>query len=184
MQALIEDDGKRIDFFKACLLKLGLEVNQESSTVPSLSRLHLSSVSSANTSKLMDCLKEIISAEDGNEYIKGENDTFMLERPSTWSLAGMANALPQGTREDANEVENGGNRFLDYDKIVKQVVIHDEVPTNKETPYFNHDAFYAELAHYSGGSDPSDDYFGKHVLYGEVVTSTNTMLEKYASSME
>ena len=126
----------------------------------------------------MDGLKAIISAEDGNEYIKGENDTFLLEKPSTWSLAGMADALPKGAREDADDGEPGGNRFLDYDKMVKQVVIHDEVPTNKATPYFNHDAFYANLAHYYGGFDPSDEYFGKHILYGEVVTSTNTMLEK------
>ena len=178
VQALTNDDSKRIDFFKACLLKLGLEVNQESSTVPSLSRLHLSSASPSDTPKLIDGLKDIISVEDGKDYIKGENDTFMLEKLSTWSPAGMADALPDSSRQDANDDESGENRFPDYDKIIKQVVVHEEVPTSKETPYFNHNAFYANLAHYNADTAPSDGNLGKHILYGEVVTSTNTMLEK------
>lgn len=53
-----------------------------------------------------------------------------------------------------------------------------EWPTGKETPYFNHHAFYANLRRYQQESSSEAEEFGKIILYGEVVTSTNTMLEK------
>lgn len=176
---LAEDDKSRTDFVKACLIKLGLKANQEQNAVPSLSRLHLSSLQPADTSELVASLKEIISIQDGEEYIKDENDTFHLEKPSTWSLSSIVSALPGVSNGKTDGVDDWEDSIRDYNTIVKRVFVHEkEHPACKETPYFNHHAFFANLKHYQSMLKESDPEFGKHLLYAEVVTSTNTMLEK------
>ncbi|KAL8944001.1 MAG: hypothetical protein Q9216_000710 [Gyalolechia sp. 2 TL-2023] len=184
VDALKEDEQQRIDFLKACLLKLGLLVNQDQTTIPSLSRLHLSSAVVSHTANLVQTLEDIITMQDGEEYIRDENDVFHLEKPATWSLGSLANALPDSTREDPGGELSGNaedqDKIIDYNKIVKRLMIHDkDLPESKDTPYFNHQAFFANLTHYESQSRESDGTFGKNLLYGEVVTSTNTMLEKY-----
>ncbi|KAL9595690.1 MAG: hypothetical protein Q9219_006286 [cf. Caloplaca sp. 3 TL-2023] len=182
-QALKEDEQQRTDFLKACLLELGLHVNQEQSAIPSLSRLHLSSAITSDTAKLVESLQDIITMQDGEEYIKDENDIFHLEKPATWSLGALSNVLPSMTQQDsANEnrdtTEDQG-KIIDYNEVVKRLVIHlKDQPESKDTPYFNHQAFFANLKHYESQSREASEAFGKRILYGEVVTSTNTMLEK------
>lgn len=182
VQAITDDDQLRVDFFKACLWKLGLEVNQEQVAIPSLSRLHLSSYLPAATSELMASLADIISSKDGRDIIEDENDTFRLERASAWSLDSVADALPkvESAKADGKTVDE--DRIIDYDAITKYVVVHDQgLPQSKETPYFNHQAYFANLKHYQSTSSEGEDDIGRHLLYGEVVTSTNTLLEKYAT---
>ncbi|KAL9118267.1 MAG: hypothetical protein Q9187_005191 [Circinaria calcarea] len=177
--ALTEDDKPRIDFLKACLTKLGLHVNEDQDAVPSLSRLHLTSLQPSDTSNLIASLREIITTVDEEEYIEDENDTFHLEKPSSWSLGSLGNALPDPSDDKIERTHVGEDSFLDYNKIVKRMIVHNEEhPSNKETPYFNHHAFFANLVHYQSITRDSSPEFGNHLLYGEVVTSTNTMLEK------
>lgn len=179
VDSLARDDKPRTDFLKACLAKLGLQVNQEQITVPSLSRLHLTSINPSATSTVIEALRDIISTEDGEEYIKDENDTFHLEKPATWSMGSLVGALSQGSNEKTDHEDDDENRILDYSAVVKRLVVHDkDHPTGKETPYFNHHAYYANLKHYQTLGETVNPDFGKHLLYGEVVTSTNTMLEK------
>lgn len=182
VEDLAEDDKQRIDFLKACLLKLGLRVSQETNAVPSLSRLHLSSMLPHGTSDIMAGLQEIVSTADGEEYIKDDNDTFRLEKPSAWSLGSLAKALTGESSKQADDVDDDDDRIVDYNAVVKRLVVHSkEPPQSKETPYFNHHAFYANLKHYEEKTQDAKDGFGNSILYGEVVTSTNTMLEKYAN---
>ncbi|TKA65889.1 hypothetical protein B0A49_09591 [Cryomyces minteri] len=205
VDALALDDKPRTDFFKACLAKLGVRVNQDEQAVPSLSRLHLSSTHASDVSELVASWYDIISHEEGGtEYIKGENDTFLLEKPNAWSMGSMvrevtqvgADALPEtvGTKlpglassspsmetktTQADETTSSPDRILDYDKVVKHMVVHETaLPDSKETPYFNHHAFFANLKHYNSKRRDSKEEFGKYLLYGEVVTSTSTLLEK------
>jgi biotin--protein ligase len=71
---------------------------------------------------------------------------------------------------------------LDYDKIVKRIVPHEEeLPNKRETPYFDHEAYYANLTHHHQKAQNHSPAFGTYLLYGEVVTSTNTLLEKNPS---
>ena len=175
---MAEDDQKRTDFLKACLRKLGLIVHDGNSQAPSLSRLHLSSRGPSNVSSLLSSLKDIITIEDGEEYIKGENDVFHLHRPSTWSTESLASALGDSKETEQNEGRKDEAGSLDYNKVIKRIEVHDkQYPPCKMTPYFNHQAFYANLKHYQSQSKEAGR-FGNHMLYGEVVTSTNTMLEK------
>lgn len=185
VQTLKRDDQQRTDFLKACLLKLGLRVNQEQAAIPSLSRLHLSSAVASDTSRLIEALEDIITTRDGEKYIKDENDIFHLQSSSSWSLNSIADTFPSVTGnkpEDHGQHDNGSqDKIVDYNKLVKRLLIHDkEQPDSKETPYFNHHAYFANLKLYHNQSQESDQTFGRNLLYGEVVTSTNTMLEKYS----
>ena len=178
-KALKEDDQHRANFLKACLLKLGLQVNQEQNAVPSLSRIHLSSATPSDTSRLVKSLQDIVVTEDGEEYIKDENDVFHLEKPSKWSLSSVAEALPDIDKGDTDKADDSEDKIIDYDKIVKRLLIHEQdQPAAKDTPYFNHQAFFSNLQYFESRSARDDQKFGKYLLYGEVVTSTNTLLEK------
>ncbi|KAJ9649582.1 biotin holocarboxylase synthetase [Coniosporium tulheliwenetii] len=182
VDAVAADDKPRTDFLKACLTKLGLKVNQEEQAVPSLSRLHLSTHKPSDVAELVSSWQEIITLSDG-EYIKGENDTFHLEKPDRWSMStltqAVASVLPGAVNHERDSAEEDQDGLVDYDKVVKRIVAHEtELSSNKETPYFNHHAYFANLQHYQRELRDSDPNFGKYILYGEVVTSTNTLLEK------
>ncbi|TVY84576.1 Biotin--protein ligase [Lachnellula suecica] len=188
VKTLAADDESRANFLKACLAKLGLVISQETSSVPSLSRLHLSSLHHFLVPELLASWEDIISKEDGEEYIRGENDTFHLEKHSSrWSLSSLVKSLPLPSipgvsqEPEADQTTDGASddRIVDCNKIIKRIIPHEtEWPGSKETPYFNHHSFYANLKRYQQESDGEAEEFGKMLLYGEVVTSTNTLLEK------
>ncbi|KAI0400267.1 class II aaRS and biotin synthetase [Xylaria palmicola] len=174
-------DGDRVSFLKACLTKLGLEVSQESSGVPSLSHLDLSSIVSQNIDDLLHSWEDIISKEDGEEYIRAEHDTFHLERPETrWSMNQLKDTLPQNdtTGELTTQSSSANEALIDHTTIVKRIVTHDDAwPEAKATPYFNHHAFFSSLKEYRQRDTDAEEW-GDYLMYGEVLTSTNTILEK------
>lgn len=189
VEALAADDKARTAFLKACLLKLSLDINEHEQSVPSLSRLHLSSQHASDVSELVSSWADAISHDDGEEYIKAENDTFHLEKPSRWSMGALDRAVDAvasvlggvvSSKAD-DERDGGGDRIvLDYNKVVKRLVAHEiDMPSNKETPNFNHHAYFANLRHYHTKTRGIEGNFGKYLMYGEVVTSTNTLLEKF-----
>ncbi|KAI1153327.1 class II aaRS and biotin synthetase [Nemania diffusa] len=174
-------DSDRVSFLKACLTKLGLEVSQESSGVPSLSRLHLSSIVSSNVDDLLYSWEDIISKEDGEEYIRAEHDIFHLEKPETrWCMNELKDTLPVNeiTGELTKPSSSTDEALIDYTTIVKRITTHEQAwPEAKATPYFNHHAFYSSLREYRQ-TDTDAEEWGNYLMYGEVLTSTNTILEK------
>ncbi|KAE8144091.1 biotin-protein ligase, partial [Aspergillus avenaceus] len=174
VDALAADDRSRTDFLKACLVKLGLQVTQNTTTVPSLSSLHMSSLDSADTAQIASSLQELITTDGNDQFLKDENDTFRVEKPEAWNMDSLQKALP----DDSNESGDAQEGIIDYNAIVKHLVIHDEVPPSKATPYFNHHAFYSNLRRYQEQQKEGAAEFGSSIIYGEVVTSTNTILEK------
>ena len=192
IDAIACSDAARVSFLKACLQKLGLQVNEEEQAVPSLSRLHLSAHQASDVSELISSWQEIITLVDNEEHIKAENDTFHLEKPAAWLMDKLTKVvtavLPTVSTEEEKEAEKTdeedetatGDKIIDYDRVIKKVIVHErELPSSRETPCFNHHGYYANLAHYHSKCANSEPEFGKHLLYGEVVTSTNTLLEKY-----
>lgn len=164
----------RTEFLKACLTKLGLEVNRQKSLVPSLSKLHLSSISHTEVGEFVHSFGDLVTKDKGEDFICGENDTFYLEnRDSRWSMLMLVDAiLPDGASKTAT------SETIDYSRIVKRIVSHNEAwPETKETPYFNHADFYSSLRDFRG-VDRQAKAWGDIFMYGEVVTSTNTLLEK------
>lgn len=180
IETLKADEEKRTFFLKACLTKLGLEVSEGTSAVPSLSKIHLSSLNHIEASEILCSFDDIITKEDTEEYIKGGNDLFHLEKPdSRWSMASLSDAL--ASEFDASKKKTGRTSpdpTADYSHVPKRVVSHEDAwPDPKETPYFNHAAYYSSLREFRA-KDPEAERWGDVLMYGEVVTSTNTLLEK------
>jgi biotin--protein ligase len=175
IDSIAADETPRTEFLKACLTKLGLEVSQETSSVPSLSRLHLSSIRRGEVGELLHSWNEIIVKEKDEELIRGENDTFQLETPeSRWSMAGLKDALVSGSDDQGASTDS----ITGHSKVVKHIVPHDNAwPETKETPYFNHAVFYSSLQEFRE-TDREAEEWGDIFMYGEVVTSTNTLLDK------
>lgn len=177
VDALAADDKPRTEFMKACLTKLGLQVNQDAAAVPSLSSLHVSAADPSDISKLLAALEDVISRDGSAAYLRDDNDTFLIERANAPCLA--AEEEHSGIIAGSDSAAQEG--LVDYDAIVKRLVIHDDVPSSKSTPFFNHHAFYSSLRGYRSQSSEGASAFGSQLLYGEVVTSTNTILEKCGS---
>jgi biotin--protein ligase len=173
---LIEHDTARMNFVKACLAKLGLQVNTESSTVPSLSPLHVSALDPQDAASLIAALQDIVTVEDGQEYLKDDNDKFRVEKPSSLGMSGLAAALPDSSAKTTDDQTPSEDRII---AVVKTLVLHEDTPGSKLTPYFNHNAFYGNLKEYRSESKQQELHnFGSHIMYAEVITSTNTILEK------
>lgn len=178
---LKEDEEARTSFLKACLAKFGLEVSPGTSHVPSLSKIHLSALHPAEVGELVSSFEDIITNEGGEEYIKGDTDLFHLEKPdSRWSLTALSEALStefNGSKRSTGRTSPDPT-VSDYNKIPKRIVSHDEAwPEPKETPYFNHAVYYSSLREFRA-QDPEAETWGNVLMYGEVITSTNTLLEQ------
>lgn len=180
VKALIEDEEHRVRFMKACLAKLGLETSNESHSVPSLSRMHLTSSETGMVSEVVHGWQEagiVTKDDDGHEVIKGENDKFVLESEGgNFDMSNVDDALPD--RPTATQ-GNGDEGIIDYNALPKRLYLHEtNLPSSRETPHFNHHAFYSNLKTYHSQQRDSARRFGQNLIYGEVVTSTSTLLEK------
>lgn len=179
IEALNKNEDARTTFLRACLTKLGLEVSQGASPVPSLSKIHLSALRHSDVGEILHSFEEIITKEDGEEYIKGDNDLFHLEKPdSRWSLESLSDALLNdvvGSKKKTGRTSP--DPTTDYSHVPKRIVSHEDAwPEPKETPYFNHAIFYSSLQQFRETEE--SESWGNVLMYGEVVTSTNTLLEK------
>ncbi|KAF2016209.1 biotin apo-protein ligase-like protein [Aaosphaeria arxii CBS 175.79] len=207
IDAIEKTNSTRVAFMKLLLEKFGLKVNQEEYVVPPLSSLHLSSYTAADVTQLAASWQEIITVVDGEDFIKGENDVFQLEKQgaAAWgvkelrkavdvvegvlpaALTGKEDGEKDGKRKEILErieytKSTTKDQIIEHDKIVKKLILHDQHhPTTQQTPFFHHDSYYANLVHYHSKLRNAQGAFGKHLMYGEVVTSTNTLLEKNPS---
>lgn len=154
-------------------MKLGLEVGKDTEAVPSLSTLHLTSVDSSRVTEVLCSWEDIMEKTDGEEFIKGEVDTFHIQNEDTcWTFDEKRQSLTLG--KDIGQ--NGG--IVDFNTITKRIVPHETaLPSPKLTPHFNHNQFYSSLQQYQLYERDAEEW-GNVLLYGDVVTSTNSLLEK------
>lgn len=208
LQTLETDDRPRSDFVKACLGRLGLKVNTQNVTQPALSSIHLSSSDKVHVKAITKSWANTLDIHDGTTYLQGEHDAFAIDRPDALTLSTLEATLPSvvtnavhgvldtlkslAVTEQSGQVtvtahtsNNGQDRAIDYDSAVKKLVLHEsDLPSKVDTPYFDHKAYFAALAEINDDMNTharpdSANSFGQTLLYGEVVTSTNTLLEKY-----
>lgn len=173
IDALNADEALRAQFMKACVKKLGLNVQEEEESAPSLSKLHLSAAQPELITKLVTSWQDTGLLDKQSHEIKGENDTFIIEQPG-WNLQAIVRAVEQ--------IIPSATTGLDYSNVSKHIVAHEHTQPNiKETSHFNHDAYYSHLMHFQEQTRGHASLFGSHLLYGEVVTSTSTLLEKNIS---
>lgn len=210
VDALLATDEQRTDFLKTGLIRLGLQVSQEVQPVPSLSPLHLNSSDPTEISELLASwvASGLITDENGHGVIRGENDTFSLKHNDIFGTTPSVDATPGGgssvegtmkklsitssssssssspeSNDASPQADGATDRIPDYNSLPKTLIAHTEShPSIKESPYFKHAEYYhwLEKYHRSNGSSISGD-FGRVLLYGEVVTSTQTLLEKNPS---
>ncbi|KAL5606528.1 hypothetical protein BROUX41_002931 [Berkeleyomyces rouxiae] len=181
---LVQADQGRTAFLKACLTKLGLEVSKDELDVPSLSPLHLSATKHSLVSELLMTCNDIITRDEaGEELIKADMDIFHIQKSeSRWRLSEMGNALPESSSGDTNVAKTTSDNFADYSAIIKTIVPHEAAwPDNKETPCFHHNVYYSHLERYSLQEGNAGNGWGSWLLYGEVLTSTNSILDKNPS---
>ncbi|KAK9240763.1 biotin-protein ligase [Lipomyces kononenkoae] len=183
VQKLLADNPRRLAFIKAILVKLRLKVNvavtEDSPPLPTA--LHLTSGYQGDVASLWSSIRSVegllekdIQDPTGKKLkLAGENDTFVFgeSSDSPFHLGELSAQLPSAGAEEFPS---------DLNKVVKDVVVYKEdilIPTLKQTPYFDHALYYHELI------PPNSPHqtFGSIILYGEVVTSTSTMLDRNLS---
>ncbi|KAG0021769.1 biotin holocarboxylase synthetase [Podila clonocystis] len=181
---LLEQDKERVLLLRSLLIRLGLKLTQQESQVsltntgsdielppgaiqgiPDLTSLYLASTRSAITQELTRSLKSLVT---GAELIKEANDTFQLIDSPLHAAPFHTPTLSEGADGEGEE------------KVIKNIVLCPEgAPPANLTPQFTMDTFFTHLqqlrnASFNGGQLR----FGDSLLYGQVVTSTQTMLDK------
>lgn len=139
--------------------------------MPSLSSLHLSSINNTEVTELLCLLESVIERDNDEDFIKAEADTFHVQSAEDF-------LDKNGSTELLDDLALQGTGIVDYTAITKRIVTHEKtLPPAKATPQFNHKLFYSSLKQYRRVERNAEDW-GNILMYGEVVTSTNTLLEK------
>ena len=193
--ALEAHDSVRHEFLRACLGKLGLNANGQNDKPPTLTPIHLTSGEPKDVESILEQLEEPSTTINGTEYVKGEQDTFQLQKSDTaWSMTSLTRAMLEtiagksvegdddrktGTQNRLNEVKE---EISDLSQVVKTIVTHDAtLPPPDITPHFSHEDYYSALSSYrqhTATTGSNITHFGSPLLYAQVITSTSTLLEK------
>lgn len=177
IDALIANDAKRTLFLASLLEKLGLKVASVDTPHPRLSGLHLTSIDPSDVADLVDRLQEAITTEDGVSKIVDGNDTFILSEDKSSSSR-------FSTKKLLSALEDNHDAVADLNQVPTRLKFHTfSQPSDSETPSFSHKIFYTALLASRKISRLSPSQFGTFMLYGSIVTSTNTMLDKYTSHL-
>ncbi|KAK8144414.1 biotin holocarboxylase synthetase [Beauveria asiatica] len=177
--SLARDDRTRAGFLGLLIARLGLEVDSQGGAAPPvLTSLHLSAADAATVSELLYAWRDVIDREHEQDLIKGEADTFRIRSKddAAWNLQDLNEALPGARAAAAPALDAHG--VPDYRAVTKDIVAHEQqLPDEKLTPRFNHQLFFSSLQQFQGIESDARDW-GNALLYGDVVTSTNVLLEK------
>ncbi|KAI0550742.1 biotin-protein ligase [Xylaria curta] len=163
---LLESDATRLRFLGGCLNKLGLKRNGHVTAIPSLSSMFISSATPSDANQLMYSLEGIMN----EGYIVDYHDTFHLEMQSDRGTRQV-----QIGKQEADQMNRPSSEGTSQRSPKHIVVYNRDYPNAQESPLFDHNKFFSNLAQ---GQSP-DSYrvwFGKYLMYGEVMESTNTVL--------
>ncbi|KAL1920953.1 uncharacterized protein VTP21DRAFT_11588 [Calcarisporiella thermophila] len=159
IERLRADDLCREHFLRTILDDIGLHVTKENTQIPLLTPLYLLSEVPQLSEQLGLQLKRI---GETNGLIRCSNDNFQLVENTDQSYL-----------LEITEAESGKPKPL--------VVCRGGPPNPALLPYFDAGEYFQRLSEYRQNARQlfaPDMEFGSVVLYGEVVTSTQTILEK------
>ncbi|KAG0198597.1 biotin holocarboxylase synthetase [Mortierella sp. GBA30] len=186
---LLQQEQERIQLLRSLLTRLGLKVSQPEDAgagaaatggettnltlppgaiqgVPDYTPLYLASVRKSYTNELAYALRGL-ATEQG--LIKEANDTLQLIASPDHLIPHHTSTLSESTQGESEE------------KVIQNLVLcPDGPPDAKTTPrfsmaqYFQHLTELRQKQHQQG----QNLKFGNSLLYGEVVSSTQTLLEK------
>lgn len=145
--------------------------------------MHLSAVDASLVSELLCSWAQVIYKENNSEYIRGEGDTFRIYSDQDGLAVQDMDSL-RGLSVNDEDDDDGGDApgqtagIVDYSAVTKIIVAHENgLPTTDMTPRFNHKLYYSSLARFRR-VEAGAETWGNVLLYGDVVTSTNSLLEK------
>lgn len=160
---------------KMCLRRLGLVVNDSPAAVPHLTPLHLSSLNHSEAAELIFSLSSgdssdiAVAAKDQSGILSGGENLFRLT-----DVQRSSESTHEANGHETEAAENPGKQVSPtFDLVVHE----DSWPKEVDTPSFQHDLYFENLRRFHKIEPDSGDW-GRILLYGEVVTSTNTILEK------
>lgn len=122
----------------------------------------------------MNSWKEIFTCSE-DSYISGEHDDFRFEEQSTDRLDNHRSHHIS----NKGHLGEGASRSQGIPKrIAKRIIVYNRrQPTSEESPLFNHEVFYSNLTQIPSLT-PKTPRFGRYLMYGEVMESTNTILAR------
>lgn len=162
IEELTEKDGSRRQFLGACLARLGLKVNSADVSVPRLTPIYM--LSYLDPERATSVFSDLLTNMDlvGKNTFEDIHDTFVLH----------------------DETENDHEYFMaDDSPALESAPKHIKVFTSKtlpgprETPYFDMKLYFNHLQRMYSANSIVQGEFGSVLCYGEVVTSTNTLLD-------
>lgn len=163
VNGLREHNDSRQKFLKACLQKLGLKVNENEVVRPRLTPLILTSPVQGVVSRIVsDIVADVGFSGESSDIIKGNQDSFRFHKGEEASLLHHLSKQKE---------------FEDPDTIVKELYAFTEaLPDRKLSNYFDIKQYFRLLQERYGALSGKEA--GSILLYGEVVTSTSSMLDK------
>lgn len=169
IELLKRHDLNRRRFLQACLKKLGLRVNPDVEvTVPRITPIFLSShINPALIYQTVRSLMENLDIIHGNSW-EDTNDTFCIHKENENDHDYFLESAPNGTD------------FQEPNDVVKHIKVFEskQLPNPKTTPYFNMRVYFTELESLCGRTGRAPGSIGSLLGYSEVVSSTNTLLDK------
>lgn len=167
---------------RICLERLGLNVNKRNEEIPDLTPLYLSSSDTQVIETIKRELNHVSEEYEKFTYIRCEKDSFRISKSlssqSTLRLRDITRAildtmLPSTSQKDSQLSQNATDHN-ELDEAIKDIVIVDQTDSSQhESPKFDTSLF---LSHLNRSSETMT--MGDPLLYGEVVTSTSTILER------
>lgn len=161
-------DAGRQKFFRACLSSLGLRVNDlPDLVIPRPTPVHIASVDNLRLLTIVKDLRENLDFVNSLTF-EDVHDTFNIVENEDLAL------------EHSEEAQEA----LSHDALCAlPVPLHfytsGLVPAPQNTPYFNTERYFTALRRLHAGNNvtSSEAPFGSVLAYGEVVTSTNTLMD-------
>ena len=185
-------DIGRDALFRSLLTKLGLTVGGTVQKPPELAPLHFTSPDSGAFDAVLKKLEDAAIVIDGEDYVKGEADTFLIKSPEgPWSMSSLTRAaldvLSSATEKVTNTAtsaaksrnDQGQNNIdghaspPDHANVIKSIVFHNSLPSLKQTPHFDHHLYFHTLPVSQTSASVT---FGTPLITTDCTTSTSTLL--------
>lgn len=172
---LIEaNDHERRLFLRAVLDKMGLKTNGDvDGAVPRLTPIFFSSLMDPSVARnLLSTLQDKMEFVSGNTF-EDVNDTFVLHDEKDSDI----------TEDTEMDGEQSFDQVVSAPKHIK-FFTSQAFPSHAQTPYFSMAKYFDELKHLHDANNQPIGQIGQLLGYGEVVTSTNTLLDKNPNWLE
>ncbi|GAA5796945.1 hypothetical protein HPULCUR_002323 [Helicostylum pulchrum] len=162
-------------FLSQSLANIGIKV-KETQTVPDLTPLYLSAVSGRILKQIKSRLLQQV--EGGNGLITDTNDCFSVAEID--QVGQLQSTIEKLSIDRVSDEKSPVLQILYPPTTTVESETSTAVPEKHLTPFFDLKAFYSSLLErrkleWGGGSWYS---FGNSVLYSQVITSTQTILDK------